>query len=165
MRLVYALALTALLAGCASSSHSLAPDSSAVPVNETAAVSETTARFFLAMAARDSTALLGLLHPHAVLVAIGSDGVAHVESESIRAWVQSVARSVEPWRERFLEAPRVEVNGALATVWARYDFHDGDQFSHCGTDAFQLVRDGGSWRLLVVTFTIESEGCAPSPVP
>lgn len=150
----HALLAVLVLAFWPGAAHAQAPDSSA------RAVVETAERFFQAMAARDSTALLDVLHPDAVLVAVGPDGRARVAQGSIRAWVRDVAGSEEPWRERFLEAPRVEVGGALATVWARYDFHAGDRLSHCGDDAFQFVRDGDAWRLLVVTFTVEPEGCA-----
>lgn len=159
-----ALLATALLAGLIvapvpARAQTAAPDSSAQ------AVAETAQRFFDAMAARDTTALLDVLHPDAVLVAIGPDGTAQVQDGDIREWVRSVGQGGGPWRERFLEKPRVEVDGSLATVWARYDFYLGDQFSHCGMDAFQLVRAGDSWRLLVVTFTVEMVGCEPVVQP
>jgi ketosteroid isomerase-like protein len=137
----------------------------ATPDSSVQAVVNTAERFFQAMAARDTTALLSVTHPDAVLIAVGTNGRAGVGTGSIREWIRDVARSPEPWRERFTETPHVEVNGPLATVWSRYDFHIGEQFSHCGTDAFQLVRDGDAWRLLVVTFTVEMVGCGETAVP
>lgn len=33
----------------------------------------------------------------------------------------------------------IQVDGPLATVWARYDFYLNGTFSHCGHDAFMLA--------------------------
>lgn len=56
----------------------------------------------------------------------------------------------------FLErmwSPRVRVQGALATVWAPYDFYVHGQFSHCGIDTFQLVRRPDGWRVAGLVYT------------
>lgn len=111
---------------------------------------------FDAMQARDTTAALALLHPSAQIVGIAPDGAVQVIPGA--EWARGLAGVDVELRER-IWAPRVEVDGAIATLWARYDFHEGDRFSHCGTDAFQFVRDGTAWRLLVVTFTMEVDGC------
>jgi hypothetical protein len=37
-------------------------------------------------------------------------------------------------------------------------------FSHCGIDSFELVRTDGSWKLTGGIYTVEREGCAPSPL-
>ena len=119
-------------------------------------------RLFDAMAASDSTALRALLHPEAKLLAILPGGQVRIQEDVAEAWVRDVARSEETLRERMWD-PRVEVQGDIAMLWAPYDFHLGDAFSHCGIDAFQFVRDGTDWRLLVVSFTVQREGCATAP--
>ena len=119
-------------------------------------------RLFDAMAARDTTALRALLHPAARVVGVSPDG--DVRAQGAAEWVRGVGRAREALRER-IWTPHVEVGGALATLWAPYDFHVGGRFSHCGTDAFQFVREEGTWRLLTVSFTVETEGCRPAPGP
>lgn len=53
----------------------------------------------------------------------------------------------------------VEVSGDLATLWAPYDFHIGERFSHCGFDAFHFVRQDGAWRIAALTYTVQTSGC------
>jgi hypothetical protein len=55
-------------------------------------------------------------------------------------------------------------DGDLATVWAPYDFHRNVQFSHCGTDAFDLLRTADGWRLTGGAYTVETESCPECPL-
>lgn len=107
------------------------------------------------MATGDAQRLATLLHPDARLVAV-IDGEAKVRTGE--EWVAGIAASREPVRERMWN-PRVNVAGDVAALWAPYDLHVGDRFSHCGTNAFHFVRSGDTWRLLSVTFTVQKEGC------
>lgn len=115
-------------------------------------------RIFDVMEAGDAQMLASLLHPDARLVAV-IDGEAKIRTGA--EWVAGIAGSREPVRERMWD-PHVNVAGAVASVWAPYDLHVGERFSHCGTNAMHFVRSGGgTWRLLSVTFTVQKEGCGP----
>ncbi len=131
---------------------------------EAQAVVAAAQQLFDAMEARDSTALRALLHPEAQVIGIAPGGRARVSPGGIEAWIRDVAHSEATLQER-MRSPRVEVAGDLATLWAPYVFYVDGQCSHCGTDAFQFVREGAAWRLLVVTFTMQREGCAEGPQP
>jgi len=68
---------------------------------------------------------------------------------------------------KFLERvwePLVRVRGGIATVWAPYDFHAGGEFSHCGIDAFSLVKTVDGWKIASIVWTVEPVGCPPSPL-
>jgi hypothetical protein len=67
--------------------------------------------------------------------------------------------------ERIWEA-QVRVNGPIADVWSPYDFYVDGEFSHCGIDAFQLVRTDAGWRIGAIAYTVirEKEECPPSPL-
>jgi glyoxylase-like metal-dependent hydrolase (beta-lactamase superfamily II) len=69
-----------------------------------------------------------------------------------------------PWIERLWD-PRVELEGSLATVWAQYDFHFGQRFSHCGVDAFHLLKTRNGWKISSLADTYQLEGCPLRPVP
>jgi hypothetical protein len=58
--------------------------------------------------------------------------------------------------------PRIEVDGDLATVWAEYQVLADGAVHHCGHDAFQLARKGGSWKVLNVSDTYSETGCGPA---
>ncbi len=42
----------------------------------------------------------------------------------------------------------------MATLWAPYDFYRGLEFSHCGTDAFQLAKTPEGWKVVLVSYTV-----------
>ncbi len=134
-----------------------------VPTDTSAAreVVATTQRFFDALAARDTEALETLLHPGAQIVSVSPEGQPQVEPAWL--WIRGVTARTGPALRERMWSPRVEVDGPLATLWARYDFHVGERFSHCGVDAFQFVRDGPAWRLLTVAFTVQTDGCPAAP--
>ena len=68
------------------------------------------------------------------------------------------------WTERLFE-PEVRLDGTLATVWAAYDFHFGSTFSHCGTDAFQLLKTADGWKIVSIADTFQRDGCPQRPAP
>ncbi len=53
----------------------------------------------------------------------------------------------------------VKQDGPLATVWTEYTFYIGDQFSHCGVNAFQLIRMGHDWKITHITDTRRQQDC------
>jgi hypothetical protein len=68
----------------------------------------------------------------------------------------------ETMRERIWN-PEVRIHGPIATVWAPYDFWRDGKFSHCGIDAFDLIKTDEGWKIAGGTYTLEST-CAPSPL-
>lgn len=60
--------------------------------------------------------------------------------------------------------PSVRIDGDVAQVWAPYDFYRSGAFSHCGTDAFHLARSEGVWRVTTITYSVQTTGCAESPL-
>jgi Domain of unknown function (DUF4440) len=78
-----------------------------------------------------------------------------------------VAGFANPNRGKALERmwnPEVRVQGLIAQVWTHYDFHNNGTFSHCGIDAFGLVKTDDGWKIASAMWTVERTGCAPSPL-
>ncbi|HEX2081634.1 MAG TPA: lysozyme inhibitor LprI family protein [Longimicrobium sp.] len=113
-------------------------------------------RLFQAMRDRDASVLAELLHPRAIVAGIAPGGETQVRTAP--EWLRMVAESREVLDEQMWDA-RVQIDGDLATLWAPYDFRRDGRFSHCGTDAFQFVRQNGAWRLIAVTFTRRTTPC------
>ena len=116
---------------------------------------------FAAMRARDTTALREMFAPEVRIVSIRIDSasVGGVQSRTVSDFIASIGGSREELVERMWE-PRVELAGDLASLWAPYDFHIGQRFSHCGHDAFHFVRSGGRWRIVALTYTVQRSHCA-----
>jgi predicted small secreted protein len=64
-----------------------------------------------------------------------------------------------------MEAPEVRLTGDLAVVWGRYRFYVDGRFSHCGTNAFHLMRTLEGWRIVNGASTIETAGCEAENSP
>jgi hypothetical protein len=111
---------------------------------------------FQALEAREPFRLQVVLHENAVLTRIDARGdTLKMATTSGADWISSVSEPGEPLIER-MEHPEVHHSGRFADVWTFYDFHVGDKLSHCGYDAIQLVKESGQWRILEITYTIES---------
>jgi hypothetical protein len=65
----------------------------------------------------------------------------------------------KPIVEEHMRDPLVRVDGDIATVWGRYEVTVDGKFLHCGTDHFDLVRVGGRWRILNVTWNQRTTAC------
>ncbi|HEU5042152.1 MAG TPA: nuclear transport factor 2 family protein [Gemmatimonadales bacterium] len=134
-----------------------------VPSDSAAArreVLEVLDRMARAMAARDTAALVGLFLPGARLVGMRPrEGGPALQALTAAQFAEFMARDRrETWIER-MHDPEVRIDGTLATVWVRYDFSFGDRLSHCGTDAFQLLRTDAGWRIASLADTYRTEGC------
>lgn len=88
------------------------------------------------------------------------DGKAVLKKESsISGFLKAVGSPhKESWNEPIWDA-RIEVDGDLAQVWASYAFYVGKTFSHCGVDAFHLIKTDGEWRIFYLVDTRRKEGC------
>jgi hypothetical protein len=53
--------------------------------------------------------------------------------------------------------PLVMVHEGIAVVWTPYEFQVNGKFSHCGVDAFSLVRIDGRWKIAGIVYTVEQE--------
>ncbi|MEP6765839.1 MAG: hypothetical protein ABJB66_16105 [Gemmatimonadaceae bacterium] len=51
--------------------------------------------------------------------------------------------------------PEVQISGPLASVWMRYDFYTDGKFSHCGVDAFTMLKSDGRWRVATLVWSVE----------
>lgn len=112
--------------------------------------------FFQALEARENFRLSTMLHAQASLVRVDARGdtlkVAPIERED---WLASIAGEGPALVERMYD-PVVQHSDVLAEVWTYYDFHVGEELSHCGHDAIQLVKVEGQWQIVGITYTIES---------
>lgn len=116
---------------------------------------------FDAMAAHDGVALYESMLPEATIVASLPDG--RMRSMSGDDFIKRSVSSQEKILERMWDA-MVSVNGGVATLVAPYDFHREGKLSHCGVDAFTLLKTSGGWRITHIFFTMVTEGCPASPL-
>ncbi|UCC84242.1 MAG: hypothetical protein JSW46_04750 [Gemmatimonadota bacterium] len=123
-------------------------------------------RLLDAISDRDSASFRALVMPQL------QNLVVFPEDDSVRlAWreteesIRSLGSPGPKYLERMWE-PTVLVSGPIAAVWTPYDFYRDGEFSHCGVDAFHLVRTSQGWRVAAIMYTVvrPQERCTESPL-
>jgi hypothetical protein len=138
----------------------LASPAPAAPSVDEAAVMRTVDAMFAGLAARDGQAILAQVRPEGgATVAVerpdGSRAARHL------SWAE-FASGLKPGPEKYREAltdPQVRIDGDIAMVWGRYVFTIDGKPHHCGVDHFDLVREGGTWKVFNVTWSQRTTGC------
>jgi hypothetical protein len=132
---------------------------------EEAAVRAAVTALFDAMRAGDADGIRAAFTPEARLqtAAVGRDGQVALRTEQIESFATAVgAPRDEVWDER-IDAWEVRVDGPLAVVTTDYSFYVGTAFSHCGINAFQLLRTAEGWKIFQITDTRRRTGCPGQP--
>ena len=117
-------------------------------------------KLFDAMATHDGDAVRAVSITNGRIFAARASGIANTSFEEFAV---RMSAAKQKYLERMWE-PRVQVQGAVANVWAEYDFHVDGKLDHCGIDSFSLVKMPEGWRIASLAFTSETTGCAPSPL-
>ena len=128
---------------------------------EVNAVVATVQKLFDAMAKHDPDAARAVLLGDGRIVAIKADG--SVSGGTQEQFAARLSTMKEPILERMWN-PTVLVQGRIAQLWAEYDFRRAGKFSHCGIDSVSLAKSGDQWKITGIAYTMETEGCAPSPL-
>ncbi len=119
---------------------------------------------FDAMARRDTAAAARLMLPDARTLRVLPGRRVRWQWGTRDAFLRGLAQGEDRLLERMWDA-EVRIDGPMATVWTPYDFHLNGAFSHCGIDAFQLVRTPEGWKISMVMWTVRRENdCAESPL-
>ena len=116
-----------------------------------------------AISARDSAAIATQLRPdgNAVAVIEKPDGTRTIKRFGWAEWTGGVKPGPERIEER-LSDPAIEIDGDLAMVWSPYVFLIDGKVHHCGVDHFDLIREGGGWKIANLSWTSRTTGC-PTP--
>lgn len=109
---------------------------------------------FDAMRAKDAATLRSLFHAEARLHTAGGAS----QGTPIEGFIRNVVGSTAHLDEVTFDE-EVLVDGALSVAWTPYNLFVDGEFSHCGVDAFTLVRTDDGWKILQVVDTRVREGC------
>ncbi|GAB5552828.1 MAG: hypothetical protein Sapg2KO_24190 [Saprospiraceae bacterium] len=128
---------------------------------ERAAVVKTIQTMFDAMRAGDSTTLRAVFEPGAKMMTTFYDkeGKPQLRNGSLDRFVTAVGTPHDKvWDER-IWGYDVQIDQTMATVWTPYSFFAGEDFSHCGVNAFQLYKSADGWKVTHIMDTRQQEGC------
>ncbi|HYJ29112.1 MAG TPA: nuclear transport factor 2 family protein [Allosphingosinicella sp.] len=137
----------------------VAAPAGASEADERRAVLAAAQRLFDALAARDPQAVMAVVVPEGTISGhVSRDGTTRFFAERWQDWANGLREGSETLEER-MHNPRVRIRGTMATIWTPYSFYRNGSFSHCGIDLFDMAKVDGRWRILNISFTIETEGC------
>jgi hypothetical protein len=123
---------------------------------------QTIISFFEAFHKQDSTRLKSLVTADIRMQSIGQDteGKAKVTTTDFNQFVKSIANipKDQTFREELLDY-LIQIDGPMAHVWTPYEFWYNGNFSHCGVNSFQLVKEETGWKIMYLVDTRRREGC------
>jgi hypothetical protein len=117
-------------------------------------------KLFDMMAAHNPAEIVALHTPEAQLVAIMKNREGKSVNRTFKA--EAFSKNFAEKKAEILEnmyAPKVEVFGDFAQIWGRYVFYVNGSISHCGVNAFHLVRTEAGWRIAGASSSMEPQGC------
>ena len=131
-----------------------------VVVDKTGSQVAVAQQLFDAMKAHDAAGASALFLPGATLISVDSAGKTSITP--FEKFAERVGSSRASWLERTWNT-KVLVEGSIAMVWADYDFYLDGKFSHCGVDAFQMLKTEGSWKIAGISDSRVTSGCEVNP--
>jgi len=136
------------------------PRVAAAQAGDRESILTTVQKVFDAMRTRDTALLSQAFDSTARLVGVSSRGTPSVSLTAPSQFGAAIARAPagDVWNERIYD-PEVRIDGNVAQVWAYYTFHRNAAFSHCGVDAFMLVKVGSTWKITQLADSRRTEGC------
>ena len=132
--------------------------------NDEAAVKATINKLFEGMQKADSTILKPLFTPTARLqTVVNKQGEIAVNDDGIGKFISSIGKEKAGTLDERLASMEVKIDGELATAWTPYVFYRQDQKSHCGVNAFTLVKMSGNWKIQTIIDTRRKDNCPDLP--
>src|SRR5690606_7959923 len=89
----------------------------------------------------------------------GAPDSVRVNVMTLGAFLNATMGAESAGLDELIRNVRVTVDGPLATAWGEYQVRVNGTVTHCGYDAFHLVRSGASWRVLSIGDSFRREGC------
>jgi len=131
------------------------------PGTDEAAVLAPINAMFAGLAARDGAAIQAQLRTEggATVAVERPDGTRSIKHLSWADFTGGIKPGPEKYEERMAN-PAIEIDGDIAMVWGNFSFLVDGKVHHCGVNHFDLVRENGAWKVLNVTWSQRTAGCA-----
>ncbi len=130
--------------------------------NDSLIVHNTIIKLFDGMREGDSAKVHTVFYDHVRMFTSfrTKQGETKLKEGGLTSFLQAVGNGhKEIWDERIFDT-FIKIDGNLAQVWTGYSFFVDKKLSHCGVDAFQLVKDKyGVWKIINLIDTRRQTEC------
>ena len=117
-------------------------------------------QFFAVLESRDIKDAQKILIPEGVSISLREEGKGKtVKITNFQEFMDSFAKWKDNYKE-IMSNPKVLIHNGIAVLWADYKFYVNGKFSHCGVDAFSLIKIDNHWKIASIIYTVE-KGVAP----
>lgn len=115
---------------------------------------------FETLTARDKAKALTFFRPDGAAQAVveKADGSRAYRHMTWPQFLDGIPDTGPKFVER-LTSPAVEIDGDIAMIWSDYVATIDGKVAHCGVNHFDLIREGGRWKILKITWTQRTTGC------
>jgi hypothetical protein len=130
--------------------------------NEEASVNAVIKQLFTGMEKGDSAMVHGAFTKEVTMATVFRDKdnspMIHRES-TLDGFLNAVGTPhKEVWYEEIWNV-KIQLDGDFAQAWCDYAFYIDHTFSHCGVDAFHLIKEKDGWKIFHLADTRRTEGC------
>jgi hypothetical protein len=117
--------------------------------------------FFAYFHKADTANIRALFHPKATLKSLKyKENKTEVSEDNLQGLLLALANLPKMTKiEERLLTYKVQIDADLATVWTPYQFFVNDKLSHCGANAFTLVKVADKWQIVAIIDTRRKEKC------
>ena len=118
--------------------------------------------FFEGFHEGDTTKMRSVMHSNIKMQTAftDSEGIHQVVDSEGNDLLKTISERPETqiWEERLLSY-HIQIDGNLSHVWTPYEFWFNGTFSHCGANAFTLVRTKDGWKIIHLIDSRRRTGC------
>lgn len=130
-------------------------------MSEPQIVRATIVKFFNAFHKQDTTALKSMVTNKVILqsVSTNKEGKTVLSEDDFSQFIKSIASipKDKKFEEKLLDF-NIQVDGNMANAWIPYEFWFDGNFSHCGVNSFQLIKQEEKWKIIYLVDTRRREG-------
>lgn len=123
-------------------------------------VKNTIDAFFKGFHEQDSVAIKKTVSDEVILQSIhkNKDGKTELTTANFHDFLKSIVSipKENTFEEKLIDY-QIKVDGAMANVWAPYEFWYNGEFSHCGVNNFQLFKENEQWKIIYIIDTRRSD--------
>ena len=125
-------------------------------------VKATVKAFFEAFHKQDTTALKSMAKGDIKLqsISVNAEGKSVLKENDYSQFIKSIASIPKDntFEEKLLDFS-IQDDGNMANAWTPYEFWYNGNFSHCGVNSFQLIKEDKDWKILYLVDTRRRKGC------
>lgn len=94
-------------------------------------------------------------------ISVTAEGQPRLSENDYHSFVKNIAGipKDKSFKEKILSYD-IRIDGNMANAWTPYEFWFDGNFSHCGVNSFQLIKEDDKWKIIYLVDTRRRDDCA-----